>query len=47
LAIVFFISSDFEGTHSQHNQNDEMIEAVRTDLNVTEFMSDELFYFSE
>lgn len=47
LAIGFFIGFDFAGTHSQHYQNDEMIEDVRTDLNVPEFMTDELDYFSE
>ena len=47
LAIGFFIGSDFADTHSQYTQNDEMIEAVRTDLNVPEFMTDDLFYFTE
>jgi anti-sigma factor RsiW len=47
LAIGFFIGSDFAGTHSQQNKNDEMLESVRSDLNVPEFMTDELFYFSE
>ena len=47
LASGFFIGSDFADTHSQYTQNDEMIEAVRTDLNVPEFMTDDLFYFTE
>ena len=47
LAIGFFIGSDFADTHSQYTQNDEMIEAVRTDLNVPEFMTDDLFHFTE
>lgn len=47
LAIGFFIGSDIADTHSQYTQNDEMIEAVRTDLNVPEFMTDDLFHFTE
>jgi len=47
LAIGFFIGSDFADKHSQYTQNDEMIEAVRTDLNVPEFMTDDLFHFTE
>jgi len=47
LTTGYFIGSDFADTHSQYTQNDEMIEAVRTDLNVPEFMTDDLFYFTE
>lgn len=47
LAIGFFIGSDFANTHSQYTQNDQMIEDVRTDLNVPEFMTDDLFNFTE
>ena len=47
LAIGFFIGSDFADKHSQYTQNDEMIESVRTDLNVPEFMTDDLFHFTE
>lgn len=47
LVIGFFIGSGFADTHSQNTQNDEMIEAVRTDLNVPEFMTDDLFHFTE
>jgi anti-sigma factor RsiW len=47
LAIGYFIGSDFAASHSQYTQNDEMIEAVRTDLNVPEFMTDDLFHFTE
>ena len=47
LAIGFFIGSDVAGSHSQFTQNDEVIEAVRSDLNVPEFMTDDLFHFTE
>ena len=47
LAIGFFIGSDFAHTHSQYEKNDQMIESVRTDLNVPEFMTDDLFNFTE
>ena len=47
LVIGFFIGSGSADKHSQNTQNDEMIEAVRTDLNVPEFMTDDLFYFTE
>lgn len=47
VATGFFIGSGFAGTHTKYNQNDEMNEAVRADLNVPEFMTDEIFYFSE
>jgi anti-sigma factor RsiW len=47
LAIGYFIGSDFADTHLQYTQNDEMIEAARTDLNVPEFMIDDLYNFTE
>jgi len=47
LAIGIFIGYDFAYIHSKYTQNDEMIEAVRTDLNVPEFMTDDLFDFTE
>jgi len=47
MAIGFFIGSDVADTHSQYTQNNEMIEAVRSDLNVPEFMTDDLFHFTE
>ena len=47
LVIGFFIGSDFADTHSHYTHNDQMIEAVRTDLNVPEFMTDDLFHFTE
>ena len=47
LAIGFFIGSDFAGTSSQYSQNEEMTESVRTDLNVPEFMTDDIIYFTE
>lgn len=47
LAIGYFIGSDFADMHSQYTQNDQMIEAVRSDLNIPEFMTDEIFHFSE
>jgi anti-sigma factor RsiW len=47
LAIGYFIGSDFSDTHSQYTQNGEMIEAIRTDLNVPEFMNDDLLHFTE
>lgn len=47
LAIGFFIGTDFADMHSQYTQKDEMIEAVRTDLNVPEFMTDDIFHFTE
>lgn len=47
LAIGFFIGSDFAGSQSQFSQNDAMIEAVRSDLNVPDFMNDDLFHFTE
>ncbi len=47
LAIGFFIGSDFADTHSQLTQTDEQIEAVRNDLNAPEFMTDDIFHFTE
>jgi len=47
LAIGFFIGSDFAGTTSQYSQNEEMTESVRSDLNVPEFMTDDIIYFTE
>ena len=47
LVIGFLIGTDFADTRSQYTQNDEMIEAVRTDLNVPEFMTDDLFHFTD
>jgi len=47
VAIGFVIGSDFANTHTQYTQNEEMIEAVRADLNVPEFMTDDLFHFTE
>ena len=47
LAVGFFIGSGFAGTHPAYSQNEETIEAVRSDLNVPEFMTDDLFYFTE
>lgn len=47
LAIGFFIGSDYADSHSQFSQNDAMIEAVRSDLNVPDFMNDDLFHFTE
>lgn len=47
LVIGFFIGSDFATINSQYSQNEEMIESVRTDLNVPEFMTDDLSPFTE
>ena len=47
LVIGFFIGSDFAHSHSQYTQNNEKIEAVRIDLNVPEFMTDDHFHFTE
>jgi len=47
LSIGFLIGSDFADTHAQYSQNEEMIEAVRSDLNVPDFMTDDIFYFTE
>jgi len=47
LVIGFFIGSDVAHSHSQYTQNDAMIESVRTDLNVPEFMTDDPFHFTE
>lgn len=47
VAIGFFIGSNVAHTHSQFSENDEMIEAVRSDLNVPEYMTDDLFHFTE
>jgi len=47
LAIGYFIGSDYADIHSQYSQTEEMTESVRTDLNVPEFMTDDLFHFSE
>jgi len=47
LAVGFFIGSDFAATHSQYSQNEERIEAFRSDLNIPEFMTDDLFHFTE
>jgi len=47
MAIGFLIGSDFANTHSIYSQNEELTEAVRSDLNVPDFMTDDIFYFSE
>jgi len=47
VAIGFVIGSDFADVNLQYSQNEEMTEAVRSDLNVPEFMTDDIFYFSE
>ncbi len=47
LALGFFLGTGFADTHSQYSQNNEMIESVRSDLNVPEFMTDDLFIFTE
>lgn len=47
LSIGYLIGSDFANSNSQYSQNDEMIESVRTDLNVPEFMTDDLLHFTE
>ena len=47
IVIGFFIGSDFADAHSQYTQNDEMIQAARTDLNIPEFMTDDLFHFTD
>ncbi len=47
LSIGALIGSDMANTHSASNRNAEMLKAVRTDLNVPVFMTDDLFYFTE
>ncbi len=47
LAIGFFIGTGSSDMHSQFIQNNEMIESVRSDLNVPEFMTDDLFILTE
>jgi hypothetical protein len=47
LTVGFFIGSDFADSNLQSNQNEEMTEAVRSDLNVPDFMTDDLFNFTE
>ncbi len=47
LLLGFMVGSDFAETHTAINQNNEMIEAVRSDLNVPEFMTDDIFHFTE
>jgi anti-sigma factor RsiW len=47
LAIGFFIGSDSADIRTQNSQNNQMIESVRTDLNVPEFMTDDLTNFIE
>jgi anti-sigma factor RsiW len=47
VAIGFVIGSDFADANLQYSQKEEMTEAVRSDLNVPEFMTDDIFYFSE
>lgn len=47
IATGFFIGSGFAVTHTQNNQNEKMIQAVRTELNVPEFMNDDLFHLTE
>jgi len=47
LAVGFFIGSDFAGTIIRYSQNEEMTESMRTDLNVPEFMTDDIIYFTE
>ncbi len=47
LAIGFLIGSDLADTSKQYSLNEEMTQSVRSDLNVPEFMTDDIFYFSE
>ena len=47
LSIGFFIGSDFAASQSQYSQNEEITESVRTDLNVPEFMTDDMINFTE
>ncbi len=47
IAIGFLIGSDYANTNMQYSQNEEMTETVRSDLNVPDFMTDDIFYFSE
>ncbi|MFZ4547845.1 MAG: anti-sigma factor family protein [Bacteroidales bacterium] len=47
LVVGFMIGSDFAETHSVINENNEIIDEVRSDLNVPEFMSDDIFQFTE
>lgn len=47
LAIGFFIGSDFATVNTQYSQSEEMTESVRTDLNIPEFMTDDIIYFTE
>lgn len=47
LVIGYFIGSDFANLNLQYSHNEEIIESVRTDLNVPEFMTDDLFHFTE
>jgi len=47
LAIGYIIGSDVAGTHSPYSENIEMTETVRSDLNVPEFMADDIIYFTE
>ncbi|MDO9255077.1 MAG: zf-HC2 domain-containing protein [Bacteroidales bacterium] len=47
LSIGFFIGSDFANVNSQYSQNEEITESVRSDLNVPEFMTDDIIYFTE
>jgi anti-sigma factor RsiW len=47
LGIGFYIGSDSAANRSQYIENDRMIEAVRSDLNVPEFMTDDSFLFTE
>lgn len=47
LVIGYFIGFNFADSHSSYTQNENKIEAVRTDLNVPEFTTDELIHFTE
>ena len=47
LAIGYLIGSDMSNTHLQYSQNTEMTEAVITDLNMPDFMTDDIFHFTE
>jgi anti-sigma factor RsiW len=47
MAIGYLIGSDFAGLHSAYHNNNALNESVKSELNVPDFMSDDIIYFTE
>lgn len=47
LAIGYFVGNDAASAKAQNSRVKESVEACRSDLNVPEFLDDDVFYFTE